>query len=45
MLDNLIDIEVAYSLLKSAEGEETMDPLDVEYKKLQTDMEVRGNRY
>ena len=40
MLDSLIDIEVAYSLLKSVEGDEVMDPLDVEYQKLNTDLEV-----
>ena len=29
MLDNLLDIEVAYSLLKSGEGDLAKDPLDV----------------
>lgn len=42
MLDNLLDIEVAYSLLKSGEGDLAKDPLDVNYEKLQTDLEVRG---
>ena len=40
MLDNLLDIEVAYSLLKSGEGDTLKDPLDVNYEKLQTDLEV-----
>ena len=43
MLDNLLEIEVAYSLLKqedSSEGE-TKDPLDVHFEQLKTDMEVR----
>lgn len=42
MLDNLMEIEVAYSLLKS--GEETTDkekdPLDIHFEKLKTDMSV-----
>lgn len=40
MLDNLLDIEVAYSLLKSGEGDLAKDPLDINYEKLQTDLEV-----
>ena len=40
MLDNLLDIEVAYSLLKSGKGDLAKDPLDVNYEKLQTDLEV-----
>ena len=40
MLDNLLDIEVAYSLLKSGEDDMAKDPLDVNYEKLQTDLEV-----
>ena len=43
MLDNLLDIEVAYSLLKSGEGDLAKDPLDVNYEKLQTDLEVNAN--
>jgi poly [ADP-ribose] polymerase len=42
MLDNLLEIELAYSLLKSdssKDGEEK-DPLDIHYEKLKTDMEV-----
>ena len=42
MLDNLLDIEVAYSLLKSGEGDLAKDPLDVNYEKLQTDLEVNN---
>jgi len=40
MLDNLLDIEVAYSLLKSGESDLAKDPLDVNYEKLETDLEV-----
>lgn len=40
MLDNLLDIEVAYSLLKSGEDDLAKDPLDVNYAKLKTDLEV-----
>lgn len=42
MLDNLLEIEVAYSLLKQEEGEETMDPIDYHYKQLKTHIEVSG---
>ena len=44
MLDNLLEIEVAYSLLKQEEtGEgEARDPLDVHFDQLKTDMEVNG---
>ena len=38
MLDNLLDIEVAYSLIKdTSDGE---DPLDSYYKKLKTRIKV-----
>lgn len=40
MLDNLLDIEVAYSLLKSGDEDLAKDPLDVNYEKLKTDLEV-----
>lgn len=40
MLDNLLEIEVAYSLLKMGEDDLAKDPLDVNYEKLQTDLEV-----
>ncbi|KAK2567464.1 Poly [ADP-ribose] polymerase [Acropora cervicornis] len=46
MLDNLLDIEVAYSLLKSGEDDLAKDPLDVNYEKLKTDLEVfKVNRH
>lgn len=38
MLDNLLEIEVAYSLLKGGDAGE--DPIDAHYKKLNTLMEV-----
>ena len=44
MLDNLLEIEVAYSLLKQEEGEETMDPIDYHYKQLKTHVEVGLSR-
>ncbi|XP_048732716.1 poly [ADP-ribose] polymerase 1-like [Ostrea edulis] len=37
MLDNLLEIEVAYSLLKGGDAGE--DPIDAHYKKLHTEME------
>jgi hypothetical protein len=45
MLDNLIEIEVAYSLLQSGDEEGDKkggggDPIDVHYDKLKTDVEV-----
>ena len=39
MLDNLLEIEVAYSLLKE-EGGSGKDPLDAHYDKLKTDIQV-----
>ena len=42
MLDNLSEIEVAYSLLKSEDDEDmkSADPIDKHYKKLKTDVGV-----
>eukprot|EP00117_Sycon_ciliatum_P025830 scpid32102/ scgid21352/ Poly [ADP-ribose] polymerase 1; NAD(+) ADP-ribosyltransferase 1; Poly[ADP-ribose] synthase 1 len=40
MLDSLLEIEVAYNLLKQSGGNEADDPIDLNYKKLNTDMEV-----
>ncbi len=41
MVDNLLEIEVAYSLLKGGEGGGgAKDPLEVHYEQLKTDMEV-----
>lgn len=37
MLDNLMEIEVAYSLLKS--GDDGKDPIDASYEKLKTEIE------
>jgi hypothetical protein len=39
MLDNLLDIEIAYNLLKTGD-ESTKDPLDLHYEKLKTDIQV-----
>ena len=44
MVDNLLEIEVAYSLLKQeggGAGGGAKDPLDVHYEQLKTDMEVQ----
>ncbi len=42
MLDNLMEIELAYSILKTddKQTQEGKDPLDIHYEKLHTDMEV-----
>lgn len=40
MLDNLLDIEVAYSLLKGGGDDTAKDPIDVNYEKLKTDIKV-----
>lgn len=42
MLDNLLDIEVAYSLLRGGSDDGSKDPIDVNYEKLKTDIKVRG---
>ena len=45
MLDNLLEIEVAYNLMKG-DGKSTgaeRDPIDVHYEKLNTKMEVGKN--
>ncbi|KAJ8776324.1 hypothetical protein J1605_015622 [Eschrichtius robustus] len=40
MLDNLLDIEVAYSLLRGGSDDSSKDPIDVNYEKLKTDIMV-----
>lgn len=42
MLDNLLDIEVAYSLLRGGSDDSSKDPIDVNYEKLKTDIKVTG---
>ena len=44
MLDNLLEIEVAYSLLKSGD-EKGKDPLDTHYEQLKTDMKVHDETH
>ena len=39
MLDNLLEIEVAYSMLKSGDGG-GKDPIDVHYEQLKTEIKV-----
>lgn len=40
MLDNLLDIEVAYSLLRGGAEDNKKDPIDINYEKLRTGIEV-----
>ncbi|XP_072912212.1 poly [ADP-ribose] polymerase 1 isoform X2 [Hemitrygon akajei] len=40
MLDSLLDIEVAYSLLKDGMEDDAKDPIDINYEKLHTDIKV-----
>lgn len=40
MLDNLLDIEVAYSLLRGGAQDSDHDPIDINYEKLKTKIEV-----
>ncbi|XP_040286523.1 poly [ADP-ribose] polymerase 1 [Bufo bufo] len=40
MLDNLLDIEVAYSLLRGGTDDSEKDPIDVKYEKIKTDIQV-----
>ncbi|XP_060772355.1 poly [ADP-ribose] polymerase 1 [Neoarius graeffei] len=40
MLDNLLDIEVAYSLLRGGTEDNEKDPIDLNYEKLKTKIEV-----
>ncbi|KAF1470035.1 Poly [ADP-ribose] polymerase 1, partial [Pygoscelis antarcticus] len=40
MLDNLLDIEVAYSLLRGGNDDGDKDPIDINYEKLRTDIKV-----
>ncbi|KAM4632765.1 poly [ADP-ribose] polymerase 1 [Polymixia lowei] len=40
MLDNLLDIEVAYSLLRGGAEDTGNDPIDINYEKLKTKIEV-----
>lgn len=42
MLDNLLDIEVAYSLLRGGSDDSSKDPIDVNYEKLKTEIKVTG---
>jgi len=39
MLDNLLEIEIAYSLLKVGD-DSAKDPIDMHYEKLKTDIQV-----
>ena len=42
MLESLMEIEVAFSLLKAGDAVEDKDPIDAHYEKLNTEIEVRG---
>lgn len=41
MLDSLLEIEIAYSLMKGSEGDAEKDPLDVHYESLKANISVR----
>lgn len=41
MLDSLLEIEIAYSLMKGSKGDAEKDPLDVHYESLKADISVR----
>lgn len=41
MLDSLLEIEIAYSLMKGSKGDAEKDPLDVHYESLKADIYVR----
>lgn len=41
MLDNLLDIEVAYSLLRGGVEDNKKDPIDINYEELKTKIEVK----
>ena len=41
MLDSLLEIEIAYSLMKGSKGAAEKDPLDVHYESLKADIYVR----
>ena len=45
MLDNLLEIEVAYNLLQTADegGDKGKDAFDAHYEKLKTDITVRDD--
>ena len=40
MLDNLLEIEIAYSMLRESVSSGEKDPLDVHYEKLRADIKV-----
>uniref|UniRef100_A0A915HV21 Poly [ADP-ribose] polymerase n=1 Tax=Romanomermis culicivorax TaxID=13658 RepID=A0A915HV21_ROMCU len=40
MLDNLLEIELAYNILKNDTVDDSVDPIDAHYKKLCADMDV-----
>ncbi len=40
MLDNLLEIEIAYGMLKADMDDEEADPLDAHFQKLKCKMEV-----
>lgn len=44
MLDNLLDIEVAYSLLRGGNEDGDKDPIDINYEKLKTDIKVKETK-
>lgn len=40
VIDNLLEIEIAYNLLESGSGDDSVHPIDSQYQKLKADIEV-----
>lgn len=40
MLETLLEIEIAFNMLKAGESEKDKDPIDIYYEKLNTKIEV-----
>ena len=44
MLNSLLDIEIAYNILKADNGSEDQDPIDLHYKKLKCEMDILDHK-
>ena len=44
MLESLMEIEIAFSLLKAGDDVKDKDPIDAHYEKLNTEIEVPSNK-
>ena len=45
MLESLMEIEVAFILLKAGDAVKDKDPIDAHYEKLNTEIEVRKHSF